>query len=76
MCRSFVNRTVKAALKSVHFDEVTDKNKLAPFYDPRCIFTFAQKPTGIFNLPHGTRKTKGVMKKTKKTRCSEDTIQS
>jgi len=23
------------------FDEVTDKNKLAPFYGPRCMLTFA-----------------------------------
>jgi len=35
-CHSFVNLTVITALKSVDFDEVTDKNKLAPFYGPRC----------------------------------------
>jgi len=31
MCLSFLNVTVKTALKSVDFDKVTDKNKLAPF---------------------------------------------
>jgi len=30
MCHSFLNRTVKTALKSA----VTDKNKFAPFYGP------------------------------------------
>jgi len=34
MCRSFQNLTVKTALKSVDFDKVTDKNKLAPFLWP------------------------------------------
>jgi len=36
-CRSFQNLTVKkTTLKSVIFDKVTDKTKLAPFYGPRC----------------------------------------
>jgi len=26
------------------FDEVTDKNKLAPFYGPRCIFSIYMRP--------------------------------
>jgi len=34
MCRSFLNLTVKTALKSVGFDVVTDKNKLASFSWP------------------------------------------
>jgi len=39
MCHLFynLNLTAKTALKSVDFDEVTDKNKMAPFYGPRCI---------------------------------------
>ena len=37
MCRSFMNLYVKTALKCV--DKVTYKNKLAPFYGPRCTFT-------------------------------------
>jgi len=32
-----LNLTVETGLKSVDFDEVTGKNKLAPFYGPRCI---------------------------------------
>jgi len=36
MNRSFQNPTVKTALKSVDFDKVRDKNKLALFYGPRC----------------------------------------
>jgi len=31
MYRSSLNPTVKTTLKSVDFDEVTEKNKLAPF---------------------------------------------
>jgi len=31
MCHSFLNVTAKVTLKSVHFDEVTDKNELAHF---------------------------------------------
>jgi len=31
MCRSFQNLTVETAIKSVDFDEVTRKNKLALF---------------------------------------------
>jgi len=27
---------VKTASKSIHFDEFTDKNKLAPFHGPLC----------------------------------------
>jgi len=36
MCHSSLNLTVKTALKCVDFYEVTDKNKLAPFYGSRC----------------------------------------
>ena len=32
MCRSLFNLTVKTALKFVDFDDVTDKNKFAPFF--------------------------------------------
>jgi len=35
MYRSFPNLTVKATLKSVNFDKVTEKNNLAPFYGPQ-----------------------------------------
>ena len=38
MCRSFLNLTVKMALKYVVFDEVTDKNKLAPFHGLYCVY--------------------------------------
>jgi len=31
MCRSFLKSKSETTLKSVDFDEVTDKNKLAPF---------------------------------------------
>jgi len=37
MYHSFLNLSVKSTLKSVDFDKVTDKNKLAPFYGSRCI---------------------------------------
>jgi len=36
VCRSFLSLTVKTALKSLIFHKVTDKNKLAPVYGPRC----------------------------------------
>ena len=36
LCRSFLNLTLKTALKSVDFDKVTDKNMLAPFYGKQC----------------------------------------
>jgi len=39
MYRSSSNLTVKTALKSVDFHEITDKNKLAPLYGSRCMLT-------------------------------------
>jgi len=36
MYRSLSNLTAKNALKLLMFDEVADKNKLAPLYGPRC----------------------------------------
>jgi len=41
MYRSFEKLAVKTALKSIdfwRFDEVTDKNELAPFYGPCRIY--------------------------------------